>query len=44
MFLVFSLLVAAYLAAPLFIHLLKQIWNVAKQYGSNYTNLKLWGI
>jgi len=43
-FLLFSLLVATYLAAPLFIHLLKQIGDVVKKYSSNYTNLKLWGI
>ena len=43
-FLLFSLLVAAYLAVPLFIHLLKQIGDVVKKYSSNYTNLKLWGI
>jgi hypothetical protein len=43
-FLLFSLLIAAYLAAPLFIHLLKQIWDVAKQDSSKYVNVKLWRI
>ena len=42
-FLVFSLLVAAYMVAPLFIHLLKQILNCAKQY-SKSLNLMLWRI
>ncbi|HWS83047.1 MAG TPA: hypothetical protein VN207_02175 [Ktedonobacteraceae bacterium] len=43
-FLVFSLLTAAYLAAPLFIHLLKQIWALVKQDSSKYVNVKLWRI
>jgi hypothetical protein len=44
LFLVFSLLVAAYLVAPLFIHLLKQIWDLAKAYGRSYMKLSLWRI
>lgn len=42
-FLIFSLLVAAYMIAPLFIHLLKQIWDCAKRY-SRHLNLSLWRI
>ncbi len=40
----FSLLVAAYIAVPLFIHLLKQIWDFAKQFCSKHMNLRLWRI
>jgi hypothetical protein len=43
-FLWFSLLVAAYLAAPLFIHLLKQIRDFVKKHTSEYMNVKLWRI
>ncbi|HEY4033409.1 MAG TPA: hypothetical protein VGL94_05535 [Ktedonobacteraceae bacterium] len=39
-FLIYSLLVAAYLVAPLLIHLLKQTWDLAKQYDN--MNLKQW--
>ncbi len=42
MFLLFSLVVAAYLAAPLFIHLLKQVWDLVKQYSSSHLNLRQW--
>ncbi len=41
-FLVFFLLVAAYMVAPLFIHLLKQIWDCAKQYSSEHLNWRQW--
>ena len=40
----FSLLVAAYMVAPLFIHLLKQIWDFAKQHSRKYLNVRLWHI
>jgi len=43
-FLLFSLLVAAYLVTPLFIHLLKQIGDFAKKYSREYMNVKLWHI
>jgi len=41
-FLLFSLVVAAYLATPLLIHLLKQIGDVAKKHSRKYLNLRLW--
>ena len=44
MFLWFSLLVAAYLAVPLFIHLFKQIGNFVKKHTSEYLNVRLWRI
>jgi hypothetical protein len=44
LFLVFSLLVAAYIVAPLFIHLLKQIWGLAKAYSRDYMKVSLWRI
>jgi len=44
MFLVFSLLVAVYMVTPLFIHLLKQVWDLAKQYSRKYLHVELWRI
>jgi hypothetical protein len=44
LFLVFSLLVAAYMVTPLFIHLLKQIWDLAKKYSRVSLNLRQWHI
>jgi hypothetical protein len=44
LFLVFSLLVAAYIVAPLFIHLLKQIWGLTKAYSRDYMKVSLWRI
>jgi hypothetical protein len=44
MFLVFSLLVAVYMVTPLFIHLLKQVSDFAKQYSNKQMNLRLWHI
>ena len=44
LFLVFSLLVAAYMVTPLLIHLLKQVWDLAKEYSRNHMNLRLWRI
>jgi len=38
----FSLLVAVYIVTPLFIHLLKQVWDFAKQYSSEHLNLRQW--
>jgi len=43
-FLLFSLLVAAYLVVPLSIHLLKQIGDFVKKYSREYLNVKLWHI
>jgi len=43
-FLVFSLLIATYLATPLFIHLLKQVWDVTKRHSHKYPNMKQWRI
>ncbi|HEX3643545.1 MAG TPA: hypothetical protein VHV10_19840, partial [Ktedonobacteraceae bacterium] len=40
----FFLLVATYMVAPLFIYMLKQIWDFAKQYSRKYMNLRLWHI
>src|SRR5260370_8933858 len=40
-FLVFSLLFATYMVTPLFIYMLKQIWDVTKQHSSKYLNLNL---
>jgi hypothetical protein len=41
-FLIFFLLVAAYMVAPLFIHLLKQIWGCAEQYCSEHLHWRQW--
>jgi hypothetical protein len=41
-FLVFFLLVAAYMVTPLFIHLLKQIWDYAEQYCREHLNWRQW--
>ncbi len=43
-FLLFSLLVATYLAVPLFLHLLKQLGDFTKKHRVNYMNVKLWRI
>src|SRR5260370_4755255 len=43
-FLVFSLGVAAYLIIPLFIYMLKQIWDITKKHSRKYLNVKLWRI
>lgn len=43
-FLVFSFLVAAYMVAPLFIYMLKQIWDITKSFSRKTMNVKLWHI
>jgi hypothetical protein len=42
MFLLFSLIVFAYLAAPLFIYVLKQIGDLTKKHSRKYLKLRQW--